>query len=470
MVKPPYSTMPTSADSVKVVYALRNENPLLKNAIPSPADGATASELLNTYWTSIAQDQNLWNAFAHDLVNRIARTVVTSMLYESPLAFTKRGFIENGEVVQEIFVKLIQPMEYAPAEGEKRELKRYRPELNAVYHTMNYTKMYPVTVSYVELKGAFTSTDGVYSLISRIITQCYTSANYDEFLTTKYLIARSILNGFMKSYTIPATTADNARANVATIKEVSDLLTFMSTAYNPAGVETYSDKSSQYLFYTPKMSAVTDVEVLAQSFNMEKAEFEGHRVLIDSFAFSASEIKRLNKLLGESHDINGYLVENKDYVAISASDNIILKSVQAIQVDISFFMIFDNLEMMTETPVNSALEINHFYHVWKTFSTSPFASAIVYTSEESTVTEVTIEPEEVTLSNGQVAKLTANVEGTGIYSRAVTWSVPDGSGISVDYGGNVRITGSPVSGSTVTVTATSSQDTSIEGTATITIK
>lgn len=469
MYKPTYSKLPSDANSVDIVYSLRNENPLLKSAIPDVAENATVNEILHTYWDSIRADDSLWNMFAHDLVNRIARTVVTSMLYESPLAFTKKGFIENGEIIQEIFVRLIQPMEYAPGEGQKRELARYLPEINAVYHRMNYTKLYPVTVSYNDLALAFTSSDGVYNLIERIITQLYTSANYDEFLTTKYMIARAILSGYLKGVTIADTTAENAKANVALIKENSDLITFMSTEFNPAGVETYSDKSSQYLFYTPRFSAITDVEVLAQSFNMDKATFEGHRVLVDSFAFSASEIKRLNKLLGESHDIGGYLVTNPEYVSITPQDNIILKSVSAIQVDISFFMIFDNLEMMAETRVNSSLYTTYFYHVWKTFSTSPFAVALAYTTAPSTVTDITITPEEITLKKGQVVRFTADVEGTGIYSHAVTWSVPDGSGIEIDYGGNARIKGDVVTGSTVEVTATSSQDTNVTATATITI-
>lgn len=470
MLKPPYSTLPNDADSVSLVYAIRNENPLLKSAIPDADRNASVQDILYTYWENIRDDQNLWNAFAHDLINRIARTVVTSMLYESPLSFTKKGFIENGEQVQEIFIRLIQPMEYAPAEGEKRELKRYLPDINAVYHHMNYTKMYPVTTSYNDLKLAFTSTDGVLNLVERIIQQLYTSANYDEYLTTKYLIARSILSGFLKSVEMTDTNATNARDNVSIIKENSDLLTFMNTEYNPAGVETYSDKGSQYLFYTPKMSAITDVEVLAQSFNMDKAEFEGHRVLVDSFSFSNSERKRLNKLLGEGHDINGYMISNPNYTAISDSENTILKSVQAIQVDISFFMIFDNLEIMTETVVNSGLYINNFYHVWKTFSTSPFASGICYTSSPTAITSVEVTPGEIALSPGQVVKLTATVEGTGIYSRAVTWTVPDGSGIEIDYGGNAKIVGNIVSGTEITVTATSSQDTTKTGTATITIR
>lgn len=469
MYKPPHTRLPSKVGGTQIAFAIRNDNPTLSAAIPKISE--IEGDPLAVYWNAIKDDSNLWNMFAHDLVNRISRTIVSSMLFENPLSFTKKGLVEYGDIVQDIFIKLVEPMEYAPAEGEKRELKRYLPDISAVYYSMNYTKMYPVSVSYNDLKLAFTSDSGVTSLIERVIQQIYSSANIDEFLVTKYIMARAILAGFLFPITVPEVTADTARSFVTNIKTMSGKLTFPSTEYNPAGVYNYSDKSRQYLFYTPKIQALTDVEVLAQAFNMDRAEFAGHQVLIDSFAFSKSEITRLNKLMGETHDIDGNLVTNPDYVAITDEQNEKLSKVQAVQVDISFFMIFDNLELMTEQQVQSSLYTTYFYHVWKTFYTSPFAPAIVYTTDTNSITSVTVSPSEATISPTGSIQLTAEVDGTGIYSPAVTWSVPDGSVLTVDGNGLVRLGGSglPETETDVIVTATSVDDTTKTGTATITV-
>ena len=60
-----------------------------------------------------------------------------------------------------------------------------------------------------------------------------------------------------------------------------------------------------------------------------------------------------------------------------------MKNVKAVLVDRDWFQVYTNLLQMRETPVNSGLYYNYFYHVWKTLATSPFANAIVMVTESA---------------------------------------------------------------------------------------
>ena len=154
----------------------------------------------------------LQNAFLSALVNRIGRVIITSRLYENPWAGFKKGLLEYGETIEEIFVNLAKPYQFDPVKAETNVFKRRTPDVRAAFHSMNYQKFYPTTVSNDQLRQAFLSWQGITDLIGKIIEQVYTGANYDEFLVMKYLIAQVALQGNIYPVSIPTVTADNARA------------------------------------------------------------------------------------------------------------------------------------------------------------------------------------------------------------------------------------------------------------------
>ena len=160
---------------------------------------AQSLESLRGIGDIIMQYQPLQNAFLSNLVNRIARVIITSRLYENPWSGFKKGLLEYGETVEEIFVEIARPYQFDPAKAETDVFKRRIPHVQAAFHTMNYQKYYPTTVTNDQLRQAFLSWQGITDLIGRIIEQLYTAANYDEFLVMKYLIARCALEGDRKS-------------------------------------------------------------------------------------------------------------------------------------------------------------------------------------------------------------------------------------------------------------------------------
>ena len=280
--------MPTIPKNVKlsatpqaIAKAVLGDNPEVFANPPVIADTSESVKALGDYIFTYSARQN---AFLNALVNRIGYVLITSKLYDNPLRQFKKGILEFGETVEEIFVDLAKPFQFDPEKAETDIFKREIPDVKAAYHTLNFQKFYKVTISNDELRQAFLSWQGIDNLIARIVDTLYTSLNYDEYLVTKYMIAINALNGNMATTTIAALDKANADDFSIEARSVSNLLVEMSTKYNYAGVHTYTNKDDQYLFLTARGSAVIDVGSLAVAFNMDKAEFMGHTVVINSFS------------------------------------------------------------------------------------------------------------------------------------------------------------------------------------------
>ena len=137
------------------------------------------------------------NQFINALVNRIASVRVQSATFNNPYALLKKGYLEFGETVEDIFVNIAKAVDYSPEKGEAREFKRTLPDVRSAFHAMNWRVMYPVTIQDEDLRQAFLSLDGVTDLIAKIVDQVYTAAEYDEFLLFKYLLIKGINGGSM---------------------------------------------------------------------------------------------------------------------------------------------------------------------------------------------------------------------------------------------------------------------------------
>ena len=82
------------------------------------------------------------NEFLNALVNRIAFVLVTSKSYQNPLKVFKRGILEYGETVEEVFVRLCEPHQYDAELAETEVFKRELPDLKTMFHPLNYKKFY----------------------------------------------------------------------------------------------------------------------------------------------------------------------------------------------------------------------------------------------------------------------------------------------------------------------------------------
>lgn len=400
------------------------------------------------------------NNFLTALINRVAVTIITSRLYENPWKVFKRGILEMGETVEEIFVGMSKPFQFDPDVSQTRFAKIYKPDVQASYHPMNFQKFYPTSVSNMELRQAFTTLSGLTDLISRIIEQVYTGANYDEFIIMKYMIAREALSGEIASVTIPAVNASNAREVTSTMVTQAKNMSYMSSLYNRAGVKNYTDPKYLITILTTDISSIFDVEVLALSFNMEKAELLGNQIGVDGFGIVDNE--RLEMIFADDPYTN--------YVPFTDSELSQLQTISALMVDKDWFMVFDNLIDFNEFYNGEGLYYTYRYHVWKTFSTSPFQNAVLFTTAVNSVISVTISPASATVAKGNTIQLYADVATTGFASKSVQWSVSgtDTTTSAIDETGALYVNQNEAN-TTLTVTAVSLEDPSISGTATINV-
>lgn len=107
------------------------------------------------------------NQFLNALINRIALVAVKSATFNNPYSILKKGYLEFGETVEEIFVNIAKAVDFTPEKAEAREYKRNIPDVRSAFHTMNWRVMYPVTIQDEDLKLAFLSVDGVTNLIAK---------------------------------------------------------------------------------------------------------------------------------------------------------------------------------------------------------------------------------------------------------------------------------------------------------------
>lgn len=312
----------------------------------------------------------LANQFLNALVNRIALVKVKSAVFNNAYRELKKGYLEFGETVEEVFVNIAKAREFSAEKAEQRELKRTLPDVRSAFHTMNWRVQYPVTIQDEDLKLAFMSADGVQDLIAKIVDAVYTAAEYDEYLLFKYLIIKACSHGKM----YPVSIAGDMSTAAIAFRGTSNKLGFMSTKYNEAGVTTTTPKADQYIFMDSDYNAAYDVSVLAAAFNMEKAEFMGKLMLIDDFTTFDNE--RFDYIRSQSD-----MIEN-----VTDDELALMANVKAILVDKEWFQMYDNNNKFTEKYVASGMYWNYFYNVWKTVSYSPFSNAIVFVDSSVTLT------------------------------------------------------------------------------------
>ena len=133
------------------------------------------------------------NEFLNALINRIALVKVKSAIFNNPYVGLKKGYLEFGETVEDIFVQIADVVEFDADKASAREFKRTFPKVESAFYAMNWRVMYPVTIQDKDLYTAFQSLDGVQNLIAKIVDAIYTAAEYDEFLLFSTSLSRLLL-------------------------------------------------------------------------------------------------------------------------------------------------------------------------------------------------------------------------------------------------------------------------------------
>ena len=322
-----------------------------------------------------------FNQFMDILINRIGFTYVRQQAYKNPLSVFKGTKISYGSTIQEIAPRWIKAHSYD--DENETLLKLHRPEAEVWYHSQNRRDQYPISVNVDELRTAFTDETGLNKLVASIMTVPQNSDEYDEFNIMKQLIAEYESRwGFYREHLTSLPTDEATGKEFLTkLQTLGGKLQFPSARYSGTSIPVFAKPEELVLITTPEAQAGLNVNTLASLFNVELANVKYRVVLVDEFPIPNA-------------------------VALLTTED--------------FFVCSDTLYSTTSFWNPQTLTTNYYLNHWGIYSVSPFVPAILFTTDEATVTPtitqtvsgITLEAEKDSMKAGESQQLTVKLQGT----------------------------------------------------------
>ena len=246
---------------------------------------------IGTFGTPILNNTPVMNEFMNRLVNRIVYTSFENKYFNNPLQILEGDRIPLGYAGQEIFVNAAKGRKY-DVNDFAGLLVKYEADVKVQYTSVNMDLQYPVTVSRHKLKQAFVSWDSLDNFVMELSNSLYNGAYMDEFRFTKGLVSSAFKSNQVQYETISAISSE-ATAKAFTQKARELFLNFQlpSTEYNAWSkvggygreIKTYANPSDIVFLVRNDIRAYLDVNVLAESFQLDKATLLGNIIPVDNF-------------------------------------------------------------------------------------------------------------------------------------------------------------------------------------------
>lgn len=362
-----------TVQAYEILNAIRNEASSRYQGIVPPADDTNIGEV----GKGVTKYNPIQNEFIDALIDRISLVVVKRKSMTNPLAKFKKGMLPLGRDIEEIFTDLVKAKKYDAPDSEATVFKREVPDTKVYFHRLNRRDFYKQTIQEESLSLAFTDWGTFDNFLASIINAIYNSAEVDEYLYMMKLVNTAITDKDIKEFEIELKGEDEAKDGAKLIQMFRTVATRLtlpmgSREFNKAGVHTVTDLSDVHILLTPELEASVDVNVLASSFNMDKASFIGNRTLVDGF---------------------------KD------------ENVQAVIIDKNWFMVYDKLHKMANIYNPQGLYWNYNYHVQQVMSYSQLENAVVIKKKsEGGDKELVVSPATADVKAGESATFTAEVK------------------------------------------------------------
>lgn len=387
-----------------------------------------------SFGTPILNNTAVMNEFMNRLVNRIVYTSFENKYFNNPLQILEGDRIPLGYSGQEIYIN--------PAKGRQYNvndfaglLVKYEADVKVQYTSVNMDLQYPVTVSRHKLKQAFVSWDSLDNFVMELSNSLYNGAYIDEFRFTKGLVSAAFSSNQVQYRTISAISSEaTAKTFVQTARELFLNMQLPSTEYNAWSkvggygreILTYSRPEDIVFLIRNDVRAYLDVNVLAEAFNMSKADLLGRIIPVDNFdqyddngtkIFDGSaiigfigdsswfRIKRQDMYLDEFYNANNrtwqyYLNLTKMYNYSLFANGIVLCT-SAPSVDIVSMKFTD--EAGKKVTVEDTVELH--------IETTPFPANATITYTSGTVANATVAAKE---GNNKIAVVTGVKAGSSV--------------------------------------------------------
>lgn len=312
----------------------------------------------------------LYNEFCEALINKIGKTILESKLFENRLARFKQGTVLDQKDVEEIFIEMAKAEgAYDPA-GPNPLGRRELPDVKVLYHRMNRQDVYTISIGDVDFLRVFKSEATLDTFISGLINSVYSGANYDEWLAMKnlvcsyahYTVATCQTKDPVGGAAEPVPVAEVAKRFVKVARKLAVDMSFASTAFNGAGVRTWSNPSEMVLMIDKDLLTEIDVEVLSKAYNMGKTNVQFEVIPMDDFG----------TLVSTTH----YVEDVEDYFPVYDTIQEGAK-VLGVLVDKDWFRVYDTLSHFEPQRNAHGLFTNYFYHVHQILSASLFKNAVM---------------------------------------------------------------------------------------------
>lgn len=269
-----------------------------QNTVPM----ATAANISDVGAAVLNAPTAIRNEFMSNLYNKIGLTLIDSPVIENEFSFLKKGALEYGQTIEDIYVGLASAEPYVTGMNDSDDVPdpfsiRKLPHYSAFYSTI-LSRQYHVTRHLSDLKKAFHNGGGVEQFVAGMMNAMVSGENYDDMRTTIGLIARQVeaaqtadnfngtvhlITGF--NATVPEAeqvTADTAFQSrdflkyfTNQLKKYSKRMRHLRSDMNIAGVPQTLPQSKQRIMMLEDITVDFETELLAWAYNSGNLALNG---------------------------------------------------------------------------------------------------------------------------------------------------------------------------------------------------
>lgn len=280
---------------MSVVTTLNAIRKTATSAYQSTVPLATMDNITDIGEIVLNSPETIKNEFIDALVNKIGLSLINSKEFGNPLMGLRKGHLEFGQTIEDIFVEMAEPHQYITGTRDG-ETPPDQYEINkAITQTAFYSsilgRQYFKTIHDQDLKRAFQSGNGLNSFISAIMQAIKNGENYDDYRMTISTLARQIqaTEGATnyKGNIHLLTDYNDLNGTTLTVDEAldsKDFLTYMSNQFkkwsnrltkprrdlNFSGVTNWIPKESQRMLMLSDVQADIDTNLMAWAYNSER--------------------------------------------------------------------------------------------------------------------------------------------------------------------------------------------------------
>lgn len=362
----------TQEKIISILNTIRDNGDVsYKNCVPVLKEG----DILSTYGAVIIGQPYVKNQFIAQFLNFYMYEETKQHIFESEFDRLKEPADRARWGSFEAFRNTIKPIEY-DEEKLDRILKLYKPDVKTAYFSRNRQDIFPMSITDVELEGAFQSYEAMGTFIEGLYAQLVNSNKVVEYNAIKECINVNVNGGAIKTKKIAPITDQTAKSIAKMIRSYATKMGKPSTEYNAYAdmegavgnpVETSTPRKSLLLIADSDTIAEVSVEVLASAFNLPYADFQVNLIEVDDF---------------------GYNVYNrKTQQVVGHTDS----KIRFILCDEAAFKIKDLLTVNASGMNDATLTRQTFYHVWQMIEMRPWANAIAFVEEVENENTISID-------------------------------------------------------------------------------